>query len=198
MAGVAAMAAIPAMAKSAKKDLYDRSLVIDSLCFGRDWGEEVFTALSETGYSGIIESLEREDLQTAIDELLMWRRRVEENSDQLLLALSAQDFERAKQSGRTAVLMNFQDATNMLAFPPTSRRRASSHGQPWRNGTSPAWSGSNRATKYAGRRGYLNWTAPTASATCKRCWKGVAGAKRISNCCWDRTGCACSGRRLAE
>ena len=111
MAGAAAMAAIPAMAKNAKKDLYERSLVIDSLCFGREWGEEVFTALSEAGYSGIIESLDREDLQTAIDELLMWRRRVEENSDKLLLALSAKDFERAKESGRTAVLMNFQDAT---------------------------------------------------------------------------------------
>jgi membrane dipeptidase len=111
MAGAAALAAVPTMARSAKKDLYERSMVIDALCFGMDWGEEVFTALNEAGYTGIIESLSREDLQTAIEQLVMWRRRVEENSDKLILALSASDFELAKETSRTAVLMNFQDAT---------------------------------------------------------------------------------------
>jgi membrane dipeptidase len=111
MAGAAALAAMPTIGRSATKDLYERSMVIDALCFGRDWGEEVFTALNEAGYSGIIESLSREDLQTAIEQLVMWRRRVEENSDKLILALSASDFELAKETSRTAVLMNFQDAT---------------------------------------------------------------------------------------
>jgi len=111
MAGAAALAAFPTISKGANRGLYERSLVIDALCFGRDWGDEVFTALREAGYSGIIESLERADLQTAIDQLVMWRRRVEEHSDKLLLALSAKDFEHARESGRTAVMMNFQDAT---------------------------------------------------------------------------------------
>jgi len=111
MAGAAALAAFPAISKGATRDLYERSLVIDSLCFGRDWGDDVFTALRAAGYSGIVESLDRTDLQTAIDELVMWRRRVEEHGDKLLLALTAKDFERARESGRTAVLMNFQDAT---------------------------------------------------------------------------------------
>ncbi len=110
MAGAVAMAALPSVTKSATNDVYQRSLVIDALCFGRDWGDEVFAALKEAGYSGIIESLDRQNLQTAIDQLLMWRRRVEEHGDQLLLALSAADFERAKESARTAVMMNFQDA----------------------------------------------------------------------------------------
>jgi membrane dipeptidase len=111
MAGAAALAAFPAVSKSAAKEYYEGLLVIDALCFGWDWGDAVFTALGEAGYSGIIESLDRENLQTAIDQLVMWRRRVEEHGDKLLLALSAADFERAKDSGRTAVLMNFQDAT---------------------------------------------------------------------------------------
>jgi membrane dipeptidase len=111
MAGAAVLAAFPAVSHGATRDLYERSLVIDSLCFGRDWGDEVFTALREAGYSGIVESLDRDSLQTAIDQLVMWRRRVKEHSEQLLLALSAADFERARESGRTAVLMNFQDAT---------------------------------------------------------------------------------------
>lgn len=111
IAGAAALAAIPAVSKSAPKNLYEQSLVIDALCFGKDWGDEVFTALKTAGYSGIVESLERDDLQTAIDQLVMWRRRVEDHGEQLLLALSAADFLRAKQSGRTAVMMNFQDST---------------------------------------------------------------------------------------
>ena len=87
MAGAAAVAAMPAVSLAAKKGLYDRSLVIDALCFGKDWGEEAFVGLAQAGYSGIIESLNRNDLQTAIDELLMWRGRVAEHSDQLILAL---------------------------------------------------------------------------------------------------------------
>lgn len=110
LAAAAATATLPSVSAHAAGGLYERSLVIDALCFGRDWGDEVFTALREAGYSGIIESLERESLQSAIDQLLMWRKRVEEHGDQLLLALSASDFVRAKASGRTAVMMNFQDA----------------------------------------------------------------------------------------
>ena len=110
-AGAAAIAAFPSIAGSVTQSFYDRSLVIDALCFGRDWDEPVFTGLREAGYSGIVESLDREDLQTAIDELVKWRERVSEHSDKLLLALTAVDFERARQSSRTAVLMNFQDAT---------------------------------------------------------------------------------------
>jgi len=110
LAAAAAAATFPPVSAHADGGLYERSLVIDALCFGRDWGDEVFTALREAGYSGIIESLDRQNLQTAIDQLVMWRKRVEEHSEQLLLALSASDFERAKASGRTAVMMNFQDA----------------------------------------------------------------------------------------
>ncbi len=115
MAGAAAAVALPSVSKSADEGLYERSLVIDALCFGRDWGEDVFVALGEAGYSGIIESLDRETLQTAIDQLLLWRRRVEEHGDKLLLALSAPDFERAREDGRTAVMMNFQDSTMLEA-----------------------------------------------------------------------------------
>lgn len=111
IAGAAALSVFPSPSKGATKDLYEQSLVIDALCFGKDWGDEALAALRAAGYSGIVESLERDDLQTAIDQLVMWRRRVEEHNTQLLLALSAADFLRAKESGRTAVMMNFQDST---------------------------------------------------------------------------------------
>lgn len=111
MAGAAAIATFPAVARGAGKGLYEKSLVIDALCFGKEWDEAVFAGLEQAGYSGIVESLDREDLQTAIDELVRWRARVAEHGDKLLLALSASDFERAKESSRTAVVMNFQNAT---------------------------------------------------------------------------------------
>ena len=111
MAGAAAASAFPAVSADSGADFYERSTVIDGLCFGKEWGEEVFSALQMANYSGIIESLNRRDLQTAIDALVTWRRRVDEHSDKLLIALAASDFGVAKRSGRTAVLMNFQDAT---------------------------------------------------------------------------------------
>jgi membrane dipeptidase len=110
MAGAVAVATLPLTSLAARKSIYDRSLVIDALCFGKGWGDEDFAGLKATGYSGIVESLNRNDLQTAIDELVKWRERVTEHSDKIMLALSATDFERAKKSGRTAVLMNFQNA----------------------------------------------------------------------------------------
>jgi membrane dipeptidase len=51
MAGAAALAAVPAMARSATKDLYERSLVIDSLCFGKDCAEKGgVTGMCALGY----------------------------------------------------------------------------------------------------------------------------------------------------
>jgi len=111
IAGAAAATAMPSISLAANKNLYDRSLVIDALCFGKGWEEADYAGLKASGYTGIVESLDRKDLQTAIDQLVMWRARFAENSDKIIPALSASDFETAKKTGRTAVVMNFQDAT---------------------------------------------------------------------------------------
>ncbi|MDJ0939210.1 MAG: membrane dipeptidase [Woeseiaceae bacterium] len=109
MAAAAAATAAPTIASADPRKKYDDWLIIDALCFGRDWGDSVFEALKAANYSGIIESLPRRNLQTAIDALVEWRTRVDENPDTLLLALEADDFRKARKSGRTAVMMNFQD-----------------------------------------------------------------------------------------
>ncbi|EAQ96810.1 dipeptidase [Congregibacter litoralis] len=110
-AAVLASQALPGAADSGPDKSYEDMLVIDALCFGKEWGEEVFAALRAANYSGIIESLPRKNLQTAIDALLDWRKRIENHSDQLMFALQAEDFRRAKDSKRTAVMMNFQNST---------------------------------------------------------------------------------------
>lgn len=110
-ASVAVAGVFPGSTLADNRRPYDEMLVIDALCFGIEWGDAVYEALREANYSGIIESLPRDDLQTAIDALVEWRERIGENEDKLILALEARDFERAHASNRTAVMMNFQDST---------------------------------------------------------------------------------------
>ena len=109
MAGLTVAAVVPNPAFSNTSDFYDDALVIDGLCFGRDWGPSEFAALRQANYSGIIESLPRNDLEVAIDALVEWKGRIANHPDELILARTASDFERARASKRTAVVMNFQD-----------------------------------------------------------------------------------------
>ncbi len=106
-----AATALPASLRAQPDDDYNEMLVIDALCFGKEWGDDVYQALRAANYAGIIESLPRRDLQTAIDALVAWRTQIDTHADQLMPALQAADFTRARDSGRTAVLMNFQDST---------------------------------------------------------------------------------------
>jgi len=93
------------------KRLYDNAVVIDALSFAHEWDDVEYEAVKQSGYAGIVTSLSRSDLQTAIDELLTWKRRVEEFPDRYMIALEARDYERAKREKKLAVMMNFQNAT---------------------------------------------------------------------------------------
>ena len=110
----AAAALSPAFAASSPqrlKRLYDNALVIDALSFAHEWDDVEYEAVQQSGYTGIVTSLNRRDLQTAIDELVAWKQRVEEFPDRYMIALEAKDFERAKRAGKLAVMMNFQNAS---------------------------------------------------------------------------------------
>ena len=90
--------------------LYDDAIVIDGLIIGRNWDEESFQALAQTGYTGFNVSLDSFTFNRALLSLLDWQKRVDNNPDKLIHALSAEDFERAKQEGKTAVLFGFQNS----------------------------------------------------------------------------------------
>lgn len=112
LSGLAVSAVFPSVGRAMQKDFYENALVIDALCFGKEWGEDVYIALRRANYSGIVESLSpTANLHDAIDALVEWRNRVAEHPGALMFALEASDFERARESKRTAVLMNFQDST---------------------------------------------------------------------------------------
>jgi membrane dipeptidase len=117
LAGAVTLAMYPASADDRLAALYDNALVIDALSFGEEWSDDEFAGLAAAGYTGIVESLPRKDLETAVAALVEWRQRAERHADKLLLALRASDFERAKRERKTAVLLNFQDATMLEEEP---------------------------------------------------------------------------------
>ncbi|MDX1460959.1 MAG: membrane dipeptidase [Xanthomonadales bacterium] len=114
-AGIA-MAAVPRLSQAVPvgkqiRALYGDAIVIDALSVAHGWDDETFAAIDASGYTGIVTSLPRQDLQTAINAMIEWRERVRAHPDRFLIALTASDFERAKREGKLAVLMNFQNAT---------------------------------------------------------------------------------------
>ncbi len=112
-AGAAVSLSTSASAQTSNKlfRLYDKSHVIDALSFAHKWDDDEWVAVQHSGYSGIVTSLNRRDLQTAIDELLDWKKRAQEFPERYLIALNAKDFTRAKREKKLAVMMNFQNST---------------------------------------------------------------------------------------
>ena len=84
LTGAVTLAMYPAAAEDRLAQFYRRALVIDGLSFGKEWKDGEFAALRDAGYSGIVESLPRQDLQTAIEALVAWRRRAAEHPETTL------------------------------------------------------------------------------------------------------------------
>ncbi len=91
--------------------LYQDAIVIDALIITRGWDEASFETARKTGYTGIQTSLSSGNLQAALRDLAEWNQRIAENPDRLVRADSAADFEGAKQAGKLAVMLGFQNAT---------------------------------------------------------------------------------------
>ena len=62
--------AMAASSPARLKRIYDNALVIDALSFAREWDDVEYEAVKQSGYAGIVTSLDRRNLQTAIDELV--------------------------------------------------------------------------------------------------------------------------------
>ncbi|MHA7830223.1 MAG: dipeptidase [Flagellimonas sp.] len=91
--------------------LYDESIVIDGLIIPRGWDQKSFEALSKSGYTGFCASLPSSNLKVALKSLEEWRERIRDNSETLVHATVAEDFVKAKQEKKSAVLFGFQNAT---------------------------------------------------------------------------------------
>ncbi len=91
--------------------IYKNAIVIDALVITSDWNEKSYEAVEQSGYTGIQTSLPSENLEAALKALTDWDQRIQDNTDKLIMAASAVDFERAKQEGKMAVMFGFQNAT---------------------------------------------------------------------------------------
>lgn len=91
-------------------NLYNNAIVIDGLIIGRNWDNDSFAALANTGYSGFNVSLDSFDFKRALHSLIDWKDRVSTHSDKLIHATTAKDFELAKQENKVAVLFGFQNS----------------------------------------------------------------------------------------
>ncbi|MFC1627548.1 dipeptidase [Gemmatimonadota bacterium] len=91
--------------------LYRNAMVIDALIITRGWDEGSFSIARETGYTGIQTSLASGNMQAALAGLAEWNHRIEDNPGRLIRADSAEDYMEAKQAGKLAVMLGFQNAT---------------------------------------------------------------------------------------
>lgn len=91
--------------------LYKQAIVIDGLLIPRGWDEDSFKALAKSGYTGFNASLVSRNLKLALKSMAEWTKRIEDNSDKLLHAKTADDFVRAKKEKKVAVMYGFQNAT---------------------------------------------------------------------------------------
>jgi membrane dipeptidase len=91
--------------------LYEQSIVIDGLLIPRGWDEDSFIALAKSGYTGFNASLSTKNLEVALASMAEWTKRIEDNSDKLLIAKTADDFVKAKKENKVAVMYGFQNAT---------------------------------------------------------------------------------------
>ncbi|RTE54767.1 dipeptidase [Arenibacter aquaticus] len=92
-------------------ELYSKAIVNDGLIIGRNWNEESFKALAQSGYTGFNVSVDSGDLAKGLRNLKAWQEIIKENPDQLILATSSQDYIQAKKEDKAAVMLGFQNAT---------------------------------------------------------------------------------------
>ena len=91
--------------------LYDRSIVIDTLCVGHDWDKEELDAVEKSGYTGIQTSLANRTWDSALESIAEWNDRIDSNPDIFIKATQAAHFKQAKKEGKLAVMYGHQNAT---------------------------------------------------------------------------------------
>ena len=93
------------------EELYNKAIVNDGLIIGRNWNQESFKALAQSGYTGFNVSVDSGDLSKGLRNLKGWQEIIKENPDRLMLATSSQDYIQAKKEGKVAVMLGFQNST---------------------------------------------------------------------------------------
>ncbi|WP_405415177.1 dipeptidase [Maribacter sp. Asnod1-A12] len=90
--------------------LFKKAVVYDGLVISRNWNEDSFKALAESGYTGFNASLDSGKLEKSLKSIEEWKQIISNNPDRLLLTKSADDIVTAKKEDKVAVMLGFQSS----------------------------------------------------------------------------------------
>lgn len=95
--------------QAATDELHRDLVVVDGLEY-YEWEDEHFELLRTGGVTCINATVAVwQNARETLNQLADWHRRIRTSSDRLLLALNSADVERAKETGRIAILLGFQN-----------------------------------------------------------------------------------------
>ncbi|WFU44653.1 dipeptidase [Bradyrhizobium sp. CB82] len=93
------------------KTIHERSIVIDGLIIS-NWGEDVFKAMHAAGLTAANCTCSVwEDFQGTVDNLVRWNGWFRDFSGYILKAESVADIRRAKDQGKTAIILGMQNTS---------------------------------------------------------------------------------------
>lgn len=88
-----------------------RPPLIDGLQYC-NWSETIFRDLRESGVDAVHVTIAyHEDFRETVERVIDWQRRFQQNAGFVLHARCAADIERARASGRTAIIFGFQNCS---------------------------------------------------------------------------------------
>lgn len=90
--------------------LFKKAVVYDGLVISRNWNEDSFKALAESGYTGFNASLDSGKLEKSLKSIEEWKQIISNNPNRLLLTKSADDIVTAKKEDKVAVMLGFQSS----------------------------------------------------------------------------------------
>jgi membrane dipeptidase len=92
-------------------DTFERAIVIDALSADDEWTDPVWDAFRRSGLTAIQTSLNNRNFDAAVRDLAEWQARFDRHPDRLIKVLDGTEVRAAKESGRLAVVLGFQNAT---------------------------------------------------------------------------------------
>lgn len=91
-------------------ELHQQSIVIDGLIIAK-WNRELFEDMRKGGLSAANCTVSVwDDFQRTVDNIVEMNQLIEENSDLVMKVHTTDDIRKAKEAGKTGILMGFQNA----------------------------------------------------------------------------------------
>jgi membrane dipeptidase len=94
-------------------ELFDDSMVIDTLAVAHRWDDDEWAAVQRSGYTAIQTTLSSASLEASLRDLTQWSGRFRDEAECYLPVTSTDDIRRAKAERKLGVILGFQNATQL-------------------------------------------------------------------------------------